>query len=241
MIKRLYSERQSDIDYMKKIKEILLNRRFLCFLLCQLANALNPRCSIRGKAHNEIEIKAALLLKAKIRVKGKGNKIIIDDFSFLNGCNVNIVGNNNRIIIKGNSNIGNCALSIQDSNNTIVIGERVRIYGVAELSCIEGTNITIGDDCLLSSNIHFRTGDSHSVLDKAGKRINYSRSIVVEKHVWIGRNVILLKGAHVFENSVVGAGSLVTGAIDDNGVGVVLGGHPAKVIRREINWNAERL
>jgi len=52
--------------------------------------------------------------------------------------------------------------------------------------------------------------------------------VILERNVWLGINVTVLKGVTVGENSVVGAGSLVTHSIPAN---VVAAGVPARVIR----------
>jgi acetyltransferase-like isoleucine patch superfamily enzyme len=46
--------------------------------------------------------------------------------------------------------------------------------------------------------------------------------------VWIGMNSVILKGSRIGDNSIIGAGSLVTGIIPPN---VIAGGNPAKVLR----------
>ena len=99
----------------------------------------------------------------------------------------------------------------EDGGNKITIGQGCRLLGAAELAAIEATQITIGRDCLFSGGIHFRTGDSHSLLDGTGKRINPSRDIAVGDHVWIGMGATLLKGAQVGPDCVAGSGAIVTG------------------------------
>ncbi len=53
--------------------------------------------------------------------------------------------------------------------------------------------------------------------------------ISIENNVWIGEKATILKGVSIGENSVIGAGSVVTKSIPANCVAV---GSPAKVIRR---------
>lgn len=52
-------------------------------------------------------------------------------------------------------------------------------------------------------------------------------SIIIERHVWIGGNVIITKGLVVGEGAIVGAGSVVTKDVEK---GTIVGGNPAKVI-----------
>jgi serine acetyltransferase len=52
--------------------------------------------------------------------------------------------------------------------------------------------------------------------------------VVLENNVWLGEQVIVNKGVTIGENSVVGAGSVVTKDIPANSVAA---GNPAKIIK----------
>jgi maltose O-acetyltransferase len=51
---------------------------------------------------------------------------------------------------------------------------------------------------------------------------------VIEGNVWLGGGVIVLPGLTIGENTVVGAGSIVTKDLPPN---VVAAGNPARVVR----------
>lgn len=53
-------------------------------------------------------------------------------------------------------------------------------------------------------------------------------------HVWIGLNVVLLKGAVVGTDSVIGVNSVVTQEIPARSLAA---GAPARVIRQGITWS----
>lgn len=110
----------------------------------------------------------------------------------------------------------------------------------SELAAIEGTEIVLGDDCMLSANITVRTGDSHSVLSaQSRQRINQSKSVVIGEHVWIGNTVLIFKGTEIGSHSIVAGGSVVTGKkFPDKSI---IGGNPAKVIKENIDWCSERI
>jgi len=63
----------------------------------------------------------------------------------------------------------------------------------------------------------------------------YSFPITIKNGAWIGANVVIMPGVTIGENSVIGAGSVVTKDIPDN---VVAFGTPCKVYR-EINEHDE--
>jgi len=55
------------------------------------------------------------------------------------------------------------------------------------------------------------------------------QSVHLKKGCWLGANVIVLPGVSIGENSVIGAGSVVTKSIPDH---VLAAGNPARVIRQ---------
>ncbi|MBO4726817.1 MAG: hypothetical protein J5631_00175 [Spirochaetaceae bacterium] len=54
------------------------------------------------------------------------------------------------------------------------------------------------------------------------------KKTVIGNNVFIGMNAIILMGAHIGNNVIVGAGSVVSGTIPDD---VVVAGNPARVVR----------
>ena len=131
-------------------------------------------------------------------------------------------------------------LWIEDEGGAIEIGKRNKVCGNTKISSIEGVLVTIGDDNLFSTNVDFKTGDSHSIISvQTGKRINPSMSIKVGNHNWFGHNVTILKGVELKENVIIGTGSIVTKSPEASNV--ILVGSPAKIIRQGITWNIERV
>lgn len=123
-----------------------------------------------------------------------------------------------------------------DHGNNIFLGNDV-IIGI-NCTFVDNAEIRIGNRVLIASNVQFYTS-SHPVLPQERLVANwkeqqttffrtYARPIEVKDNVWIGGGSILLPGVTVGENSVVGAGSVVTRSIPANCVAV---GNPCKVIR----------
>ena len=189
--------------------------------------------------NKNLNIKRCILVRTKIKDNGNGNIINVGDFSNLKNGFLGLYGDNNQIIIGENVNLRGLSICIENNNNTVVIGDNTTCEGNVEIACLEGTKVSIGADCMLSANISIRTGDSHSILDLQGKRVNLSKNIKIGDHVWIGNTVKILKGCNICSNSVVGTGSIVANKFDE--VGVVIVGNPARVIKREINWDRKRL
>ena len=74
------------------------------------------------------------------------------------------------------------------------------------------------------ANTYIASTDAHTDDYRAGK----DRPVVIEDNVWLGLNVVVLKGVHIGENSVIGANSVVTKDIPAN---VIAAGNPCKIIR----------
>lgn len=180
-----------------------------------------------------------ILKKSSLICKGKNNQIIMHGSGLLNRCCIQILGDNNVIEIHDDVLIVDGTLNIEDSGNRIEIGKHSRLCGSVSMGCIEGTTISIGENCLFSSDITIRTGDSHSILDEKGKRMNPSSDVVINDHVWVGHKVTLNKGVHIERDTVLGACSLVTESIPHSNV--IIAGVPAKIIKENINWDIRRL
>lgn len=118
--------------------------------------------------------------------------------------------------------------------------ELFKILGRTHLAETEGQRIILGNNCLFSTNVIFRTGDSHSILDvSTGNRINPAKSITVGDRVWLGNNTTVLKGAVISNDSIVATGSIVTKCFSESNV--ILAGNPAAVVKKGVRWIAERM
>ena len=94
------------------------------------------------------------------------------------------------------------------------------------------TSITIEDNVMMGSGIHIYVHNHR--FDRADiplidQGFYEAKPVVLKNGCWIGANAIILPGVTVGENSVVGAGSVVSRSIP---AGVVAVGNPAKVIKR---------
>ena len=207
--------------------------------LLRLHNRILGFNKIRISPSNKIKIGAVLMKNTTILVKGINNTITIKNLSRLVNCSIYISGNNNHIVISRRAGLNKTDLHMEDDNNKIFIGENTSFFGDTQLAAMEGTSIRIGEDCMFSSDIQFRTGDSHSIIDFNGKRLNPSENIYIGNHVWVGTKVICLKGVHIADNCIVGAGSLLTKKFNEENV--IVAGNPAKIVKHNINWLVKRI
>lgn len=188
----------------------------------------------------KVDVGLSLLRGCKIVNRGQNNQIVIGNYSRLVDCMITIRGNNNTIVIGDKCICRQATFCIEDDNNSIEIGEGTALCGQIQLAAIEGTSIRIGRGYLFSSKIDIRTGDSHSLIQQGTrKRINQSASIAIGDHVWIGTGVTILKGTSIAENCMVGAASLLCRSYANPHC--VIAGVPAKEVKYDIDWLAERI
>ncbi len=120
----------------------------------------------------------------------------------------------------------------------VCIGERTFI-GASTLVCAEG--IDIGDDVLVSWGCTIVDHNSHPLAWKDRRSdvgdwfdgnkdwTHVERAAVsIGDKAWIGFNVIILKGVHIGEGAIVGAGSVVTRDVPAFSIAA---GNPARLIR----------
>lgn len=219
-------------------KELVVKYRSLVSMACSALNFFNARIRKKG-SNNRVAVGCALLKKTRITIHGSNNTVRIGDFSQLNGASITVYGDGNTVSIGLWCTLNGTELHLEKDGGSIVIGEHTRFYGKTHLAVLEGTAIEIGNDCLFSSDIHFRTGDSHSVLDMTGRRINPSEDIRVGDHVWVGTKVTCLKGSDIPAHSIVGACALVCGKFDRPHC--VLAGVPARVVKQGVDWSISKI
>lgn len=225
---------------LSKMKNSIRNHELLKKALFFLSRRFNPFNKYKVSAGTKFYAKGVFLHHCVVEINGENNEIEIDPGTKLKHCRIFVSGNNNRIHIGSGGLFVETEFYIEDNNNTISVGKQACFCGETQLAAIEGTKIEVGSDCLFSSNIRFRTGDSHSIIDsESGERINPSADIVIGEHVWVGSNVTCLKGVEVASNCIVGTSALLTKKYSEPGC--VLVGIPAEVSKRNITWQHERV
>lgn len=203
------------------------------YLLSVIYRFIGLNC-IRGRKGLKIYWTGVFSNRIKIINHGSDNFIEFGEGCRLSRCKIQIFGNGNRIKIEQDCVCRDMDIWLSDGG-AIEIGHNTHFVGKIHIACTEGKAVKIGERCLFSSDIVIRTGDSHSILDGKGQRINPASDVSVDDHVWVGQQVVLLKGAEIGEESIIGANSLVTGKKFGNRV--VLAGNPAKVIKENVMWH----
>ncbi|MBR0425490.1 MAG: acyltransferase [Clostridia bacterium] len=212
------------------------NRFLFAALWCFNHLPFNNRFRLHG---NRLNCRGALLRGTRITVTGKNNRITIGKGSRLFGCKLLITGDNNTIELGEFDSCISLDLFTEDNGNRIQCGRHINFAGAIHIASIEGCTISIGDDCLFSSQVVIRNGDSHSVLDSDGNRINPSKDVVIGDHVWVGYRALLNKGVRIPPNSIVGTGAVVTKPFTEPNVAIA--GNPARIVKENVTWQNERI
>ena len=102
------------------------------------------------------------------------------------------------------------------------------VYVNFSLTLVDDTHIYVGDNTMIGPNVTIATG-SHPVLPALRDRqMQFNMPVHIGRNCWLGAGCIVLPGVTIGENTVVGAGSVVTHDLPANVVAV---GNPCRVLR----------
>lgn len=153
------------------------------------------------------------------------------------------IGKDVRIINKPSENLAGVdhrtVLSASEPGARLLIGNHVGISGAVLYSTKE---IVIEDHVMLGAGVRVYDTDFHPV-NAASRRSKDQTGIPAESvhighDVWVGANVLILKGVTIGPRSVVGAGAVVTKSCPADSL---LAGVPARVIRHIENVESRDL
>ena len=217
------------------IQKMLVN--FSRWLILGERNGVHQ--SIQGKG-NIIQMEGANFTNLELDIIGDNNTIVIGTNSVFNGTRFRVRGSDHyiefgpecRVTLRG-------VFWFEDNGCTLKVGRNTSMVDVHIAVTEPGSKVTIGENCMFANDIDIRTGDSHSIIDPlTSKRLNHAADVVIDNHVWVAPHVVILKGVHIGENSVIATGAVVT---KSGGSGVIMGGNPAVEIKSSISWTRERL
>ncbi|GAA1489406.1 acyltransferase [Brachybacterium sacelli] len=191
---------------------------------------------------NRIEFTGSAPIVSGITVlfRGSNNVLTVDSTARIHKLYLRFDSHNGRCRIGGNRGVAPLKAGIRVGQDSAVeIGDDVSTTAHVDISAVEGTSVTIGDDVMIATGVRLRTDDGHPIFDVSdGRRVNTAKSIEVGNHVWLAIDSFLLGGARIGNGTVVGARALVTKSFPNN---CILAGVPAAVIRRDVAWERPHL
>ena len=233
-------------------------------------NKLRRKVEINANIDNNINIPKKSEMDLIVNVNGKGNNINIKNLYGCGKITINVSGNDNDITIDSLTTAGklsvfcHCnksAVKIKElmleenleiyngyqpfykniDNCNITIGANTSIGSGFVFNPHSNTQIKIGDNCMLSSDISIRNTDGHPIYDintnECLNKVKAGSSIEIGNHVWIGASTTILKNSAVPDDSIVGTQAVVTKKYTEPNIAVA--GNPAKVVKQGITWTRE--
>lgn len=132
-----------------------------------------------------------------------------DNCNFISTSFSNILGVNRR-----------CSIMATMDHASVTIGNGCGFSGVS-IACAE--KIEIGDHVRVGPNTIITDSDWHIEDIRSGG----SSPVKIESNVWLGANVVVLKGVHIGQNALVAANSVVFKNIPPNCIAL---GNPCEVV-----------
>lgn len=182
----------------------------------------------------------------KIKIKGRNNIITIapSNDDIVSNIKIIIHGDNNNVTIESAEHI-NLSLNIgypdaRTCNNAkFFCGEGTFMNGASCFLLEPNTEVKIGKECMISWNVEMRCTDDHSILDYNNNVLNNAKSIVIGNHVWLCKDVLILKNTTIPDGCIVGTKSVVASKrFTQTNCGIC--GNPAKVVKEGIHWDIAR-
>ncbi|MBO5214568.1 MAG: sugar O-acetyltransferase [Clostridia bacterium] len=102
------------------------------------------------------------------------------------------------------------------------------VYANFNLTLVDDTDIYIGDYTMLGPNVVLATAGHPVCPELRARAYQYNLPVRIGKNCWLGAGVVVLPGVSIGDNSIIGAGSIVTKDIPANVVAV---GNPCRVMR----------
>lgn len=218
------------------MKKILVN------ILCAFIPSESLRHRLRVLSSNKIFIidngkerrMKFFELKNEIKVKSIGgfrsNNVIKIDKS-CKFIQLILTGDNNYISF--GKNIYGYYI-INGSNSKLIVNDGVHSNGT-QFNLFGETEVIIGENCLFSWNVNIFPCDGHRIFDKnTGKPLSVKSKLVIGNHCWIAHGCIITKNGSLPDNTIVGAGSVVSKKFEKEYT--VIAGNPAKVVKEGIRW-----
>jgi len=153
------------------------------------------------------------------------------DFTFMKPWNVEIFGGPIRlgdyinVIATPDMKVRLAVWPEKENQGRIHIGNYCLICPGVRIG--SGAAIDIGDSCMMAKGVYVTDSDWHGIYNRIVPS-SLAAPIRIEDNVWLGDSVIVCKGVTIGQNSIIGAGAVVTSDVPAN---VIAAGNPARVVK----------
>lgn len=137
-------------------------------------------------------------------------------------------------VLNQEKELKHCGNNIKLTTNVLVITPSNLSIGdntlIADYTTIFATHgVSIGKNCLISSGCGI-SSINHAFTSPERTQSGYEKCapVTIGDNVWMGMNVVVLPGISIGNNSIIGAGSVVTKNVPNNEIWV---GNPARFVK----------
>lgn len=110
------------------------------------------------------------------------------------------------------------------------------VYANFNLTMVDDTHIYVGDCTMFAPNVTVATAGHPICPELREKAYQFNMPVHIGRNCWIGAGALIMPGVTIGDNTVIGAGSVVTKDIPANVVAV---GNPCKVMREITDHDRE--
>ncbi len=161
-----------------------------------------------------VDCNGRIRLNVSLHCDGQGHVVLGDGVSFGYGLASKVGSGAVRLQARGRESLIKIGTETSFSNEVQIFAER---------------SVTVGSRCLIGDSVLIVDSDFHDLSPESRHSGPATiEPVVIEDNVFIGSRAIILKGVTIGQDSVIGAGSVVTRSIPPR---TVAAGNPAKVIR----------
>lgn len=102
------------------------------------------------------------------------------------------------------------------------------VYANFNLTVVDDTDVYVGDYTMFGPNVVIATAGHPILPELREKQYQFNIPVHIGRNCWIGAGALIVPGVTIGDNTVIGAGSVVTKDIPANVIAV---GNPCKVLR----------
>lgn len=166
--------------------------------------------------------------KANVIIKGN---LIIESWQNGNTLISISLGKGARLEIENDFIIGQGVKILVESNASLKIGGKNLSSGsgiTCDTTILVSKSIEIGKDVIIAWGVFVTDSDWHTFNGEYVKK-----PVFIGDNVWISHDASILKGVTIGQGSIIGAKSLVVGAIPER---CMAAGNPAKILKTNVTW-----
>lgn len=171
------------------------------------------------------------LTNSKINFVGRNNILVCDNVNFLN-AGLTFQGDNSLVYLR--SDLGDSFRLLIYNNSSFYVGKNSLFGAGVNINVNESQNVIIGDDCIIGNQVRIFSSDYCSIFDCETKiRKNFSRSVYIGDHVWLGRFSYISRGVKIGSGAIIGDESFIlpNSKVPSNTLSY---GNPSRIVDKDV-------